>query len=156
MTTNLVPSARQSVLAGTCLLLAALASPALCHAGNIDVDIDISPKTINLSGEGVVVTVHTDIPYNQVAGSSVVLFYQDQGVAITSWKSDDLGYFVAKFLAASLRTLEDLVIPGDNEFELCGLTWSGDAFMGSDVVRIVDRRAPRAPEVSEPVAPADR
>lgn len=156
MTATTSPSTRLTVLIATCLSLTLLALPPIGGAAEIEVDIEIAPSTINLAFGGDVVTVHTDIPYNDVDGSSVVLYYRDQGVAISSWKSDDRGYFVAKFLAANIRTLDDLRIPGSNLFELWGVTWSGNAFLGSDSVRVIFMAPRRGPKTEQPSTPADR
>ena len=143
-----IPSAHLIAFVGISLGLAALAAPGTCGAEQIDIEIQISPSTLNLANEGVVVTIHTDIPYARVVGSTVVLFYLDQGVAITSWRADNRGYFVAKFLTDDLRTLEELVVPGYNLFELCGLMSNGDTFIGSDEVWVMSRKlggSPHAP-----------
>jgi hypothetical protein len=147
---------RLTALAGACLTLSAWILPSVGHAAQIQADIEISPKTVNLAFGGEVVTVHTNIPYNQVIGSSAVLYFGDQGVSISSWKSDNQGYFVAKFLRADVRTVEGLVIPGSNAFELWGATWNGDSFSGSDTVRVIYREPPRGPSHDQPEPPADR
>jgi len=56
-----------------------------------DTEIDIAPNVLNIQSESVVVTVHTDIVYSAVIGSSVFF----NGVAINHWKADAQGNFVA-------------------------------------------------------------
>ena len=65
--------------------------------------IDIAPNVLNLNNQGEVVTVHTDIAYGLVSTSSVYL----NGVKINSWKADDRGNFVAKFLTDEVKALFD-------------------------------------------------
>ena len=49
-----------------------------------EIEIDVAPNVLNIESESVVVTVHTDIAYDAVVGSTVFL----NGVAISHWKSD--------------------------------------------------------------------
>jgi hypothetical protein len=73
-----------------------------------DIQIDVAPNVLNVQSDGIVVTVHTDIAYNVVVGSTVFL----NGVPINHWKSDARGNFVAKFLTDEIKTLDELVING--------------------------------------------
>ena len=73
----------------------------LCFGEVLEIEIDVSPNTLNLQSEGKVVTVHTDIPFWQVTASSVYL----NGVEISSWKTDNRGFFVAKFVMGAVRAL---------------------------------------------------
>jgi len=88
----------------------------LCLGADFEIEIDVSPKTLNIQSEGDIVTVHTDIPYSQVAGASVLL----NGLTISWWKSDNQGYFVAKFVMGEVKGLyeEELLFDGDNELLL--------------------------------------
>jgi hypothetical protein len=99
-----------------------------------EVVIDIAPATLNIQSNGVVVTVHTDIPYNDVDVLTVYL----NGVVIKSWKVDDCGYFVAKFSMDEIKTLDGLIIGDYNTLKLVGLTVGGDPFVGSDVIKVID------------------
>jgi hypothetical protein len=99
-----------------------------------DTLIQISPNVLNIGSSGEVVTVHTDLPYAQVVVYSVFL----NGVPIASWKADDQGNFVAKFDIQAIKTLNGLVIGGDNQMILTGATTSGDSFVGIDWVRVVN------------------
>ena len=58
-----------------------------------DIEIDVAPNVLNIQSESTVVTVHTDIAYSLVVGASVYL----NDVEIYYSKSDNRGYFVAKF-----------------------------------------------------------
>jgi hypothetical protein len=76
--------------------------------------------------------VHTDIPYSIVAGSTVTL----NELPIAGWKSDDRGYFVAKFQAAAVK---GIVEPGTTaSLTLSGSTYAGVQFSGTDDVKVVD------------------
>ena len=58
-----------------------------------NIQVQVSPNVLNIGSKGKVVTVHTDLPYDIVKGASLFL----NGVPISWWKSDDRGYYVAKF-----------------------------------------------------------
>ena len=95
--------------------------------------IDVSPNVLNLQYQGYVVTVHTDIDYDNVDVSTIYL----NGVAINSWKEDNRGYFVAKFLVESIRELP-LVIGDTNTLKLVGLTTDELAFWGEQDIKVVE------------------
>lgn len=105
--------------------------PAMC--ADIDIAIDVAPSTLNLQHEGTTVTVHTDIAYPAVAGATVAL----NGVAIDWWKSDNRGYFVAKFDADAVKAL-DIVSPLSVKLELTGATKDGETFSGSDTIKAIN------------------
>ena len=91
-------------------------------ASACDNEIRIAPNTLNLSSEGTVVTVHTDVSYSQMDVYSVFL----GGVAIESWKADDRGYFVAKFVMDEIKAIDGLILNDYNTFQLVGVTVSGE------------------------------
>ena len=105
-----------------------------------EVDIDIAPNTLNLQSEGSVVTVHTDIAYGAVDVSSVFL----NGILIHSWKADNRGNFVAKFLMEDVKLIEGLVIDGSNTLTIIGSTIDGEAFIGEQDIYVVDNIPQRA------------
>ena len=98
------------------------------------IDIDVAPNVLNLQNNAQVVTVHTDIAYGLVVGSTVYL----NGVEISSWKSDDRGYFVAKFNIDDIKSL-DLCIGQYNTLTLVGNTYAGEEFSGSQDILIVNK-----------------
>jgi hypothetical protein len=98
----------------------------------ITIDIQVSPNVLNLSFQGDIVTVHTDIAYGAVVASSVTL----NGVKIDHWKSDDQGNFVAKFLVSAVKNLP-LIINSYNTLTLCGQTKDGVTFCGSEDIKVV-------------------
>lgn len=111
-----VISGKKVVLCGIGIfLLMLILWPAASHA--FEIEIDVSSKVLNLSSNGQVVTVHTNIEYALVDVSSLYL----NGVAINSWKSDDCGYFVAKFIMDDIKALP-LNIGEVNAVKLVGLT----------------------------------
>ena len=103
-------------------------------ADPIVISIDVSPAVLNLQNQGEVVTVHTNIAYNLVAGSTVSL----NGIEISWWKSDDRGYFVAKFLMSDVKNLKGLVIGGYNTLTLDGVTKDGINFTGSEDIKVIN------------------
>lgn len=104
------------------------------NAYGLDISIDIAPNTLNIQSQGEVVTVHTDIAYWTVDVYSVYL----NGVLISSWKADNRGNFVAKFLLSEIKTLDGLVIGDYNNLQLVGLTDDGDAFSGDADILVID------------------
>jgi hypothetical protein len=100
--------------------------------GEIPIEIQISPSTLNLAYQGTVVTVHTDIPFSAVEGATVSL----NSVAIAWWKADNQGNFVAKFKAEEVM---GIVNPGDGAtLSLTGETTTGDYFSGTDEIRVIE------------------
>ena len=131
----------KSILFAVCfifLMLISLKVPTVCHGLDIEIiEIVVSPNTLNLKSRGHVVTVHTDIAYAIVDHTSVSL----NGIDISSWKADDRGYFVAKFLMSEVKALadsEDLDVPGENKLVLVGYTIAGNEFTGSDDITVID------------------
>jgi len=100
----------------------------------IVITIDVSPSVLNLQNKGEVVTVHTNIAYSIVSGSTVSL----NGIEISWWKSDDRGYFVAKFLTSDVKNLPGLVIGGYNTLTLNGITKEGVSFTGSEEIKVIN------------------
>ncbi|MCB2207142.1 MAG: hypothetical protein KQH67_02490 [Bacteroidetes bacterium] len=105
----------------------------LCIFSQEVIEIQVSPNVLNLQNNGVVVTIHTDIPYSAVIGSSVSL----NGLEIESWKSDNQGYFVAKFNMDEVKQLEGLEVGGYNTLTLSGETGNG-TFTGSDEILVIN------------------
>jgi len=99
-----------------------------------DIQIDVAPNVLNIQSQSTVVTVHTDIDYNLVVGSSVFL----NGVAIDHWKADDRGNFVAKFLSEEIKTLDGLIIGDYNTLTLTGFTTEEEAFIGTQDIMVVN------------------
>jgi hypothetical protein len=97
------------------------------------IEIQVSPNVLNLQNHGTVVTIHTDIPYSAVVGSSVNL----NGLEIESWKSDNQGFFVAKFDMDEVKDLDDLVIGGYNTLTLTGETGNG-TFTGTKDILVIN------------------
>ena len=113
-------------------ILALLAMPMGAQA--FDLDIVVAPNVLNIQSEGKVVTVHTDIAYSAVDVYTVFL----NEVPIDSWKADNRGNFVAKFIMSDVKQLDGLHIGDYTTLKLTGATWSGEAFFGDDEVMVVD------------------
>lgn len=103
------------------------------NAYGFEISIDVAPNVLNVRSQAQVVTVHTDVSYWAVDAHTVYL----NDVAINSWKSDDRGYFVAKFLMEEIEGLPGLVYGEYNEFMLEGTTNSGESFWGMDEILVV-------------------
>lgn len=97
------------------------------------IDIQVSPHVLNLQHQGEVVTIHTDISYGLVLGSTVTL----NGIEINSWKADDQGNFVAKFLISAIKNLP-LNIGSYNTLTLLGEKVGGGTFTGSEDILVVN------------------
>ena len=100
---------------------------------DLTIKIDVAPNVLNLQNNGQVVTVHTNIAYGIVQASTVYL----NNVAISSWKSDLRGNFVAKFNIEEIKNLP-LDIGEYNTLTLEGTTTSGEPFSGSQNILVID------------------
>jgi hypothetical protein len=96
--------------------------------------IDVAPHVLNLNNQGEVVTVHTDISYASVDFETVTL----NDIIIKSWKSDDRGFFVAKFLMEDVKELEGLILGGMNTLKLVGTTTDGENFTGTQDIMVIN------------------
>lgn len=132
MKKNNAPLGGHNTLVALGLAIAAIVSPTICSAEEIT--IDIAPATLNLESSGKVVTVHTDVAYGQIDVATVYL----QGVAINSWKADDRGYFVAKFLMGEIKTVDGLVINDYNTLQFVALTIYNEEVWGEADVMVID------------------
>lgn len=98
------------------------------------IDIQVAPSTLNIQSHGIVVTIHTDIAFSAVVASGVTM----NGVEIQSWKTDNNGFFVAKFNMEEIKELEELEINAYNTFTLEGTKTDGSTFTGSEDVMVID------------------
>jgi hypothetical protein len=124
---------RTKMITGCCVLLLArlLISPAISYSEEIE--IDIAPNVLNIQSAGTVVTVHTDIAYWTVVGSTVLL----NDVEIQSWKADNRGNFVAKFFMDAIKDLP-LEIGDYNTLKLKGFDTGGQLFEGEQEIKVID------------------
>jgi hypothetical protein len=139
MTAETKQTKRQTWAIVTGLSLAVLLTAAVCcwAEDTINIDIDVAPNVLNLQNQGEVVTVHTDLAYSSVVGSSVYL----NGVEIDWWKVDNRGNFVAKFAMDDIQGLDGLIIGDYNALTLRGTTITGDTFSGTQDILVVDNVA---------------
>ena len=116
-----------------CALLSAglLLHPASAYS--FDSEIRIAPNVLNIQSEGTVVTVHTDISYYAVDVYTVYL----NGIAISSWKADNRGNFVAKFSMDEVKMLDGLVTGDYNTLQIVGLTLDGEPFVGEQDIMVI-------------------
>lgn len=119
----------------TALMLAVVTLASVGLASAEETTIRIAPNTLNLRSAGTVVTVHTEVAYSLVDVYSVYL----GGVAINSWKADDRGNFVAKFIMDEIKAIDGLVLNDFNTFQFVGMTTDGEPIWGETEIMIVDR-----------------
>lgn len=122
---------KKSILSGLIILYAMLVAVSTSNA--YEILIDVSPNVLNLQSSGTVVTVHTNVAYNTVVASSVFL----NSVPIFFYKSDDRGYFVAKFVMDDVKDLP-FIIGELNILTFVGFTDDGVAFTGTQDIKIID------------------
>jgi hypothetical protein len=90
---------------------------------------------LNIQNNGQVVTVHTDIAYGAVEATTVTL----DGIEINSWKADNRGNFVAKFLIDEVKNLyPEVTAPANAELILSGFTKTGISFFGVDEITVIN------------------
>ena len=108
----------------------------LSSYSQIQIEIQVSPHVLNIQNQGEVVTVHTDISYSAVEGSTVTL----NGLEIAWWKSDDRGNFVAKFNMEAVKELvdEEKLELGEVTLTLHGITTEGEEFEGSETIMVIE------------------
>jgi len=114
------------------LALGLLLNPASSYS--FETTIRVAPNVLNIQSEGTVVTIHTDINYSAVEASTVSL----NGIEISSWKADNRGDFVAKFLMEEVKALEGLDIGEYNTLTIEGYTYEGEFFVGVQDIIVID------------------
>jgi len=120
-----------------CVLVVSLGwmlNPAVALGYDVEnIEIQVSPNVLNMGSKGTVVTVHTDLPYGIVVGASVFF----NGVPISWWKSDDRGYFVAKFNMDIVKKDAGLN-EGSNTVVLTGFTTTEVQFTGQQELTVIE------------------
>ena len=123
------------VLCCMALALVFFQAPPECHG--FEIGIEVAPNTLNIQSQSQVVTIHTTIKYVSVDHDNVLL----NGIEISSWKADNRGYFVAKFVMDEVKALADsgdLIVPGENELTLVGYTTEGTEFTGVQTITVIN------------------
>ncbi len=123
-----------AVICYVLLAIGLLLNPASSYSLESEIEIRIAPNVLNIQSEGTAVTVHTDISYWVVDVHSVAL----NDIAISSWKADNRGNFVAKFLMDEVKALEGLNIGGYNTLTIEGTTINGEEFWGALDIVVID------------------
>lgn len=95
----------------------------------LEVAIQISPASIEMDSVGTWVTVHADIPYSDVDGSTLTM----NGVSPAAVKVDSRGDLVVKFDRPDVVAV---VSPPEATLTLSGLTVTGEPFSGSSTVPV--------------------
>jgi len=91
--------------------------------------ITISPKTLVLSSEDTIVTVHSNIPYSSVNTVSLTL----NDIPATFSKADACGDLVVRFGRSDVK---DIVEPGLATLTLSGELKDGSGFDASDTITV--------------------
>lgn len=119
----------------TALSMAVSYVPVMSYAADdpFEIQIQVAPSTLNIQNQGQVVTVHTSIAFSSVDTESVYL----NGILIDSWKADNQGNFVAKFLMSEVKDLY-LDTPGEYELTLTGSTTGGTEFWGTTYITVIN------------------
>lgn len=127
---------KRIIIAGILLItLVAVSVGVAAEAESID--IVASPHTLNLGSHGNGVTVHTNIAYADVNGSTVTIAVEGAEMPIRSCYSDLCGDLVVKV------DRDDVVgaitaASTEAEFILAGNTNDGATFAGNDTIRVID------------------
>jgi hypothetical protein len=121
-----------AIISYVLLAVALLLNPASAYS--FESTIRIAPNVLNIQSEGSVVTVHTDVSYSAVDASTVYL----NGIEISSWKADNRGNFVAKFLMDEVKALDNLNIGEYNTLVIEGYTKGGEYFVGVLDIVVID------------------
>lgn len=95
----------------------------------LEVSMEVAPATLVLGCPGDCVTVHADIPYDEVDSSTLAL----SGISPYVVKPDNRGDLVAKFVRTSI---ESIVSPPEATLVLTGMTLGGESFTGSDTIDV--------------------
>ncbi|MFH1215460.1 MAG: hypothetical protein V1706_03060 [Pseudomonadota bacterium] len=122
---------RDALLAALALMLLMLVTPAASSA--FEISIDVAPYVLNIHSDEEEVTVHTSLPYEDVEAHTVYL----NGVQISSWKADNRGNFVAKFIMEDIMTLP-LYYNDYNSLTLDGITVDDEPFFGQADIMVIN------------------
>lgn len=133
MTSRMMRKCLLSIACAFALVTVFTLASGQCADYDFEIAIDVAPNVLNLQNQGQVVTVHTNISYGLVDAATVYL----SGIPINSWKADNRGYFVAKFLIGDVK---NLVAIGSNILTLTGITTDGSSFWGEQTITVVDNK----------------
>ncbi len=99
------------------------------RAAALEVEIQVSPASIEMDSEGTWITVHATIRYSLVDRATLSM----NGVTPSAVKSDACGDLVVKFARTDIF---DIVSPPEATLTLSGLTTAGESFSGTVVVPV--------------------
>ncbi len=92
-----------------------------------EINIKITPRALVIASHGAWVTVHSDVPFEDVDTETIEL----QGIGATRCFPDDRGDLVSKFPQSVIK---EIVSPGRQTLTLTGEYKTGDTFEGSDTI----------------------
>ncbi|MFC1782644.1 hypothetical protein ACFL02_03545 [Planctomycetota bacterium] len=104
-----------------------------------EISITVSPRTLSLGSPGECLTVHTDIDFNDVVLDSTLMLYvpvTESEIVYNGVKSDLRGNLVAKFDRDAVKDAVEDQVGREVELILKGFDVDGNAFEGSDYIRV--------------------
>ncbi len=101
--------------------------------------IDVSPGILNLASDGETVTVHTDVPHEDVYTAELYFQVGDEPPRAFSWrtKEDNRGFFVANFYMEEVRALEPNI--GDDNKIVVEIVYGDNTIaFGEQQITVID------------------
>jgi len=113
----------------------------------IEADVEIEPKTFNLQSKGKLLTCHIWLPedYNvaDIEPNSVFLEGEPNDIyAEWIWYNEKQNIVMAKFNRSEVQQIldvEDIIEIGEAELTVSGELDNGMVFVGTDVIRVIDK-----------------
>ncbi len=104
----------------------------------LEVEIDIRPKTINLSSKGKWISCRIWLPedYNVADVNSASVLLEDEIPAEWIWFNEEQNVVMAKFARSQLH---EILEPGDVELTVTACLMDGTYFVGTDTIKVIDK-----------------
>ena len=127
----------------------ALSGPLTCYSAELSMDVDFSPKIINIDsarlGE---IRVFTNVRYSAfvAGGDSIYIYFNDGAESVPDVRAtrDSLGNLILRFgIEDLLAVKDDLYVNDLNNADVVVVMNNGDEYLGfDDGVYLVDKKAP--------------
>lgn len=113
----------------------------------IEADVEIEPKTLNLQSKGKWLNCHIWLPEDcnvaDIEPNSVVLEGEPNDIyAEWIWYNEKQNIVMAKFKRSDVQQIldvEDIIEIGEAELTVSGELDNGMVFVGTDVIRVIDK-----------------
>jgi hypothetical protein len=104
----------------------------------VDAEVELRPKTINLSSKGKWVNckIWLTEDYNVADVNSETVFLEDEIPAEWIWFNEEQNVVMAKFTRSEL---EEILEPGEVGLTVTGYLVDGSYFVGTDTIKVVDK-----------------